>query len=40
MYSHSGGTVKGASLSEIKRSVTTIENPSPIIDGVVSKLEK
>ena len=40
MYSHSGGTVKGASLSEIKRSATTIENPSPIIDGVVSKLEK
>lgn len=40
MYSHSGGSVKGATMNELKRSATTTENPSPIIDAAVSKLEK
>lgn len=40
MYSHSGGTVNGATVSEIKRSATTIENVSALIDSAFDKLEK
>ncbi|AFH48945.1 Putative AAA+ superfamily ATPase [Ignavibacterium album JCM 16511] len=40
MYSHSGGNVKGASVPEIKRSATTLDNISAVIDSVFDKLEK
>lgn len=40
MYSHSGGTVNGATVPEIKRSATTTENISAVIDSAFDKLEK
>ncbi len=40
MYSFSGGHIKGATTGEIKRSATTLENPSAIIEAALNKLEK
>jgi hypothetical protein len=40
MYSHSGGSVKGATVPEVKRSATTTDNISAVIDSAFDELEK
>ncbi|MCZ7603144.1 MAG: DUF499 domain-containing protein [Melioribacteraceae bacterium] len=40
LYSFSGGTVKGATLTELKRAASLIDTPSSIIGETVSHLEK
>lgn len=39
MYSFSGGSEKGATLAEIKRSATTINNPSSVVSEAVEQLK-
>jgi hypothetical protein len=39
LYSFSGGTEKGATLSEIKRSATTLQNPSSLVAESVEQLK-
>ena len=39
MYSHSGGTEKGATLLEIKRSATTLNIPSSIVAEILERLK-
>lgn len=39
MYSFSGGIEHGISLGELKRSATTLENPSPLIAEAVEQLK-
>lgn len=40
MYSFSGGVEKGASLAEIKRSATTIGNPSSVVAEALEQLRE
>jgi len=39
LYSFSGGGTKGATLAEIKRSATTLDNPSSVISEVLDQLK-
>ena len=39
MYSFSGGTEKGATLNEIKRSATTLDNPSSVVAEAIEQLK-
>lgn len=39
LYSFSGGQEHGATLGEIKRSATTLENPSPLVAEAVEQLK-
>jgi hypothetical protein len=39
MYSFSGGTIKGATKNEIKRSATTLQNPASVIGEVLENLK-
>lgn len=39
LYSFSGGQEHGATLGEIKRSATTLENPSPVVAEAVEQLK-
>ncbi|MGB9748061.1 MAG: ATP-binding protein [Bacteroidales bacterium] len=39
MYSFSGGTEKGATLAEIKRAATTLNNPSSVVAEAVEQLK-
>jgi len=40
MYSHSGGSIKGATVPEVKRSATTTDNIPAVIDSAFDELEK
>lgn len=39
LYSFSGGTEKGATLSEVKRSATTLQNPSSVVAEAIEQLK-
>ncbi len=39
LYSFSGGTEKGATLSEVKRSATTLQNPSSVVVEAIEQLK-
>jgi len=39
LYSFSGGTEKGATVAEIKRSATTMENPASVVAEAVEQLK-
>jgi len=40
LYSFSGGTERGASLGEVKRSATTMDNPSSVLSEVLSQFDE
>ncbi|GER93796.1 DUF499 domain-containing protein [hot springs metagenome] len=39
LYSFSGGTARGATLSEVKRSATTLQNPSSVVAEAIEQLK-